>query len=223
MLSIHTLASIIARHILSCTHRPGVTPDEGEKERAEIVAYGLEVALGAIVEVLAITGGAAVLGLLPEVTVALLTQALYRFGSGGAHCRAYYRCLVSSVIFLTLLGYGGRWLEQLWGGEFPLGVFSLLAAISGVLAVRRWAPADTPANPIQDLHRRRRLKNFSLAFLLVWFFFTLAAAGKIRRSCLYASVLAVIMQTVTITPLGYRLMDRLDEVLCRLIPLEGRR
>ncbi|MGI9952334.1 accessory gene regulator B family protein [Moorellaceae bacterium AZ2] len=223
MISIHSIARLMAEGILSLSAQEEAA-SQGDKdgERLEIVAYGLEIALGAVVEVLAIIGVALSLGILPETAAALITQSLYRFGAGGAHCTAYYRCLLSSTGALALVGWGGRQLAQTLpaGGVVSL---SLLAFMVSLPAVCRWAPADTPANPISSPRRRTCLKNIALAFLGGWLVLVLIAAGKARASVLYASTLAVMLQTLTITPAGYRLMAWLDEGLRRLLPLEERR
>ncbi|MBE3580764.1 MAG: accessory gene regulator B family protein [Thermoanaerobacteraceae bacterium] len=223
MISIHRIAKLMAEGILSYSAGQGpASPGDKDPERLEIVAYGLEIALGAVVEVLAIIGVAQCLGILPETAAALITQVLYRFGAGGAHCTAYYRCLLSSVGALTLVGWGGRQLAQ----TLPVtGVFSLvfLAFMVSLPAVWRWAPADTPANPITNPRRRILLKSSALAFLGAWLLFMLVEANRVRPSLLYASALAVMLQTLTITPVGYRLMALVDQGLRQLLPLEGRR
>lgn len=221
MISIHSIAKNLASYILSRAALIDTFQGGEGSERQEIVAYGLEVALGAVVEVLTIAGVSKALRIFPEVMTAFLTQGLYRFGSGGAHCTAYYRCLVSSLVFLTLAGWGGQWLQ----GVFPGGevVFSIMAVMVSLPVVRRWAPADTAANPIFSPRRRYWLRNLAFLFLGGWLFFMLIAVGRVKASLLYASVLAVIIQTITITPAGYRWMAWLDKGLQRLLPLEGRR
>lgn len=222
MISIHSIAKSMAYYILSQAAPTYTLLEEKESERQEIVAYGLEVALGAVVEVLAIAGVATALRMFPEVMAAFITQTLYRFGAGGAHCTAYYRCLISSVGALTLVGFGGLWLEELYPGRGVI-VFSILAVMVSFPAVWRWAPADTPANPVYNPRRRYWLRNLAFIFLGCWLILILIAVGRVKDSLLYASVLAVIMQTITITPAGYRWMARLDKGLQRLLPLEGRR
>jgi len=213
----------MAEGILSYAREEGAAyPGAKDPERLEIVTYGLEIALGALVELLAIMGAALWLGIGPETAAALVTLLLYRFGSGGAHCTAYYRCLLSSVGALTLVGWGGRVLAGVLPGDVVLG-FALLAFSVSLPAVWRWAPADTPANPVTSPRRRRFLRNWALAFLGAWLLFVVVQGDWVGRELLYASALAVILQTITITPAGYRLMALLDHGLRWLLPLEGRR
>ena len=64
-----------------------------------------EIILGSIFKVSLLFLIAVFLGIISEVAVLLLVTGLLRTLSGGVHCSAYYRCLITSVITLTVLGY----------------------------------------------------------------------------------------------------------------------
>jgi len=74
--------------------------------QAEQLGYGAEIVLGSILKIGVLFLIAALLEIILEVTVLLLVTGLLRTFSGGAHCSAYYRCMVTSVLTLTAL-YSG--------------------------------------------------------------------------------------------------------------------
>lgn len=88
-------------------HRVGicVATRTANQTQAELLGYGAEIVLGSIFKVGVLFLIATFLGVVLEVSVLLLVTGLLRTLSGGAHCSAYYRCLVTSVITLTALGY----------------------------------------------------------------------------------------------------------------------
>ncbi|MCG0276927.1 MAG: accessory gene regulator B family protein [Thermanaeromonas sp.] len=212
MVSLHHIAEKWARTILFKAGLDGEPRPKYGEETLAVVTYGLEVALGALGEVAAVVGAGALLKVFPEVMAAFLTQAMYRLGSGGAHCTAYYRCLISSLVALLLIAGSARYLEKImpdWG----IRGLTLAVTLVALAVVARWAPADTPANPITNPLRRRSLRRLSFLFLAGWTNFVLLTVGKIKASVLYASIVAVLLQTVTVTPLGYRLIMKVDRIL----------
>lgn len=74
-------------------------------DQTEILTYGAEILLGSIVKLSILFFTAVMMDVVLEVTILLSVTGLIRTLSGGAHCSAYYRCLVASVLILTSLGY----------------------------------------------------------------------------------------------------------------------
>jgi accessory gene regulator B len=74
-------------------------------EQAEYLSYGAEILIGSIFKLSVLFFIAIILKVVLEVTILLAVTGLIRTLSGGAHCSAYYRCLVTSVLTLVLLGY----------------------------------------------------------------------------------------------------------------------
>lgn len=95
---IHQLAQKIAEYLSRELNTGG--------PRQAVVAYGLEILLGGIVKLGAFVVVPAVLGILVQTWAALLASACFRLPAGGAHCTAYYRCLVGSLVTfsITLIG-----------------------------------------------------------------------------------------------------------------------
>ena len=69
-----------------------------------IYAYGAEVALGAVVKIIVAGTLAVILGILPIIALLIIATGVLRVVVGGAHCTAYYRCLIYSLISFFGLG-----------------------------------------------------------------------------------------------------------------------
>ncbi|GEA15086.1 MAG: hypothetical protein PWR22_269 [Moorella sp. (in: firmicutes)] len=212
MLSIHRLARSSAAYLVARL------PDGQNKPEVEVVAFGLEVALGASVQLLVFMATAWYLGLLPEMMAALITMATYRLLAGGVHCSAYYRCLILSLLTLIILAHLGRWLAGALGGSLPVVVLLVFAA-SLVIAWRR-APAESAAAPIINPVRRSRLKKACYLWLVLWLATVMLGYHLGWRSSLLASsLLALVFQDLALTPFGFAAVGRADGVLKRLLPL----
>ncbi|MCL6447725.1 MAG: accessory gene regulator B family protein [Armatimonadetes bacterium] len=180
------------------------------EERRNVIAYGLEIIIGALVKLLSFIALPLALGVFPQVVAAALAGGVFRLAAGGAHCTAYYRCLVSSLATFTGTGALARCLA---GYSLPLeGIVAGAAVWSFVIALR-WAPADTPAKPINNPRQRRVLKIASLLIVVIYF-----AAGlfaSFRADLLLAASFGLFIQAFTVTPAGYRFIDAVDRLLSR--------
>ncbi|SMB94636.1 accessory gene regulator B [Thermanaeromonas toyohensis ToBE] len=212
MVSLHNIARKWAQILLTKVGPESKPYRNYGPEALAVITYGLEIALGALGEVVAVISVGVLVKMFPEMMAAFLTQAVYRLGAGGAHCTAYYRCLVSSLMALLLTAGSARYLEKIMPEWGVMGL-ALAATLVGLAVVARWAPADTPANPITNPLRRNFLRRLSFLFLTSWSIAVFLARGWVKVSILYASIIAVLLQTLTVTPLGYRLLERVDRSL----------
>ncbi len=182
-----------------------------QEERVAVMAYGLELLLGAVVKLVCFVTIPLLLGIFPQVAAVVLASVAFRLAAGGAHCTAYYRCLIGSLTTFTGLGFLARWLGE---SNVPGTEMALAAALFAIIVALIWAPADTPAKPITREGYRRMLKIISLLVPLCY----LAAAWllSLREDLLAASALGLAFQAVTVTPAGYRFIEWLDVFLSRL-------
>ncbi|WXJ86901.1 Accessory gene regulator protein B [Moorella humiferrea] len=212
MLSIHDVAGTAAAYLVTRL------PANYRRPEVEVVAFGLEVLIGGLLQLAVFVATARYLGLLPEMTAALVTMATYRLLSGGPHCSAYYRCLILSALTLNLLAFIGHRLAHFMAGILPAG-FLLVYGVS-LLIARRLAPRDTEAAPIISPVRRARLKTACYLWLLAWL--VLVLLGYYRGwspGVLIASMAALTCQSLSLTPLGFTVVGRVDRFLKRLLPL----
>ncbi|WP_027355480.1 accessory gene regulator ArgB-like protein [Desulfofundulus thermocisternus] len=182
-----------------------------QEERAAVMAYGLELLLGTVVKVVCFVTIPLLLGIFPQVMAVLLASVVFRLAAGGAHCTAYYRCLVGSLVTFTCLGFLARWLSET---DIPAQGIALAAALFAVIVALIWAPADTPAKPITGEGYRRALKIISLMVALCYIAVTWFL--PLRGDLVAASALGLAFQSFTVTPAGYRFMEWLDVLLGRL-------
>ncbi len=213
MLSIHQLARASADFLVSRLPEGG-----GRKPEAEVVAFGLEVALGGVLQLAVFVIAARYLGLVPEMMAALATMASYRLLSGGVHAGAYYRCLLLSLMTLILLAFLGRELALVAGGYLPVLVL-VVFVLNLVIAWHR-APAATPAAPISNPRRRARLKQGAYLWLTGWLLVSMAGFYlEWPRGILASSLLALAVQGFALTPPGFAAVERADSLLQRILPL----
>ncbi|BCV20969.1 accessory gene regulator ArgB-like protein [Moorella sp. Hama-1] len=213
MLSIHHLARDGAVYLV--TRLPA---GRNNKPEVEVVAFGLEVALGGLLQLAVFIIVAWCLGLVPEMLVALVTMAGYRLPAGGVHCSAYYRCLLLSLLTLILLALLGRELALAAGKYLP--VLALAVFVVNLVIARKWAPAAVPAAPIINPRRRSRLKQIAYLWLAGWLLVMLAGFYlQWPPSLLASSLLALVVQGLALTPAGFAVIGRADSLLKRLLPL----
>jgi len=212
LLSIHRIAGSSARYLVERL------PAGQRRPQVEVVAFGLEVALGGLLQLLVFSAAGWYLGLLPELLAALITMASYRLLAGGVHSRTYYGCLLLSLVTLVLLAGLGRGLAAVLGGGIPLAAVMVCGA--GLAVARRWAPAATAAAPIVNPRRRVWLKKATYLWLGGWLAVVLTGHYLAwPRSLLIASILALVVQSFFVTPAGFTLLGRVDAALERLLPM----
>jgi accessory gene regulator B len=176
-----------------------------------VMAYGLEIIIGALVKLACFVALPLALGILPQVAAAFLAGSAFRLAAGGAHCTAFYRCLASSLAVFCCLGFLARYL-----GSYSLPVKTIVAgtAMLSLLIALRLAPADTPAKPITNPVYRKRLKMISLAVITTYTMVMLSA--PLPAGIVLAASFGLLAQVFTITPVGYRFIDVVDRLLLKI-------
>jgi accessory gene regulator B len=129
---------------------------------ADELRYGIEIVLGALLQIILIAIAAAVAGILKETMAALLTVFLYRRYTGGEHCEKYYRCTISTLFTVLILGKAAALLSSSywWAGT----TFVLLLSF---YLIKKVVPVDNPVLRIDDPGQRRQMKVGAMAVLLV--------------------------------------------------------
>lgn len=198
-------------HNLAVRMASWLSKEVNQEERAAVMAYGLELLLGALVKLICTITIPLLLGILPQVAAAILASVTFRLAAGGAHCTAYYRCLIGSLTTFIALGFLAR--QMAGTGISGTGVATGAALLALMVAIF-WAPADTPAKPITRAGQRRALKAASLLVPVVYL--VLVQFVSVEKDLLVASALGLLFQSFTVTPTGYRFMNGLDRFLYRL-------
>jgi accessory gene regulator B len=178
-------------------------------EQAEYLSYGAEILIGSIFKLSVLFSIAVIMDIVLEVTVLLMVTGLVRTLSGGGHCTAYYRCLVTSVLMLTVLGYTIK-------AAYPFLMLLPEGALIGITVVSAylyWHYA--PQAPLNKPFNSRKKE---LAFR--WYTLFVVAALSITSIILGTNSLiawilafALLWQVFTLTPVGHSFIRLLDILL----------
>jgi len=185
----------------------------GNSEQGEVIAYGIELVIGALIKIIALLSIAAWLHIVGETLIIALFSAGLRTFSGGVHCRSYGRCLLSSIVIFPSLGLITKALLPY------LTVHSLfpVLAVSAFLLLGiciLWVPCGNDSRPLSLSNDQRKFKLISLIIISGHFVvsITLLAVHPTTKVLTFirASNMGLLWQGFTVTPLGYYLISRID-------------
>jgi len=178
-------------------------------EQAEYLSYGAEILIGSIVKLSILFITATVLGILHEVAVLLIITGLVRTFSGGAHCSAYYRCLIASVIILTLLGYTSKATYSIVK-HFPISSLIIMTALSTYIYWRYapQAPHNKPFNSRRQELVLRYITLFSVSILSI-----ISVVFATSSIIAWAIAIGLLWQAFTLTPVGHSFIGKIDLLL----------
>jgi len=176
------------------------------------IRYGLEIALGGLFQLAIITFVALLLGIAKEVIAIAISTALYRRYSGGAHCQAFYRCTLTSMITFILLGYLSQYIPTSYWF-----LYIILTAILSIVVIHRYVPVDNPRNRITDEadKEKRRQKSYGFIFLIL---LASALTRYFYDKELYsiALLLGLLWQNFTLSPWGNNYICFLDNIFDKM-------
>lgn len=183
--------------------------------KIDTLRFGLEIILATLIKGIILISLAHFLGILPEVMFAMACGAIYRLLSGGAHCDGYWRCLTLGVLCYLGAGelgiYLGRYLST------DLLVYSLLAGyLLSSLCIIAWAPGEVPFKKITNNSERVMFKILSLTYLSLWLGASIVLVHYASSSLALAGLISVIIQTISISPPGYKVIHKIDGFLAGL-------
>lgn len=206
----HSLAQRMAGFLAGNSTRP-VHTDE--------LRYGIEIVLGALLQILLVAIVAAVAGLLQETIAVMLTVLLYRRYTGGEHCEKYYRCTMSTLFTVLILGKAAALFPaDYWGAGVGLILVLSLYLIDKVV------PADNPVLRIDDPGQRRQMKIGAIAVLLAMLTFaSILILGFQFNSLGIAILLGLFWQDLTLFRPGIVYIHAWDKLFVSLERLWERR
>jgi accessory gene regulator B len=96
-------------------------------------------------------------------------------------------------------------------------VYSLLAGyLLSAPCVIAWVPGEVPFKKFTDISERIMFKILSLIYLSLWLGASILIVRYANASLALAGLIAVIIQTTSFSPPGYKTMHRLDCILAEL-------
>lgn len=178
-------------------------------EQEEYLSYGAEILIGSIFKLSVLFSIAFIMDIVLEVAVLLTVTGLVRTLSGGGHCTAYYRCLVTSVLMLTVLGYTIK-------AAYPFLMLLPEGALIGITVVSAYlywhyapqAPLNKPFNS--------RKKELAFRWYTLLAVVTLSITSIIlgtNSSIAWTMAFALLWQAFTLTPVGHSFIKFLDMLL----------
>lgn len=171
-----------------------------DDERAEIINYGLQNIIGEIPKIFIIIGIAFLLGIGKWALISFLVILPYRTFSGGLHLHSHIGCIVGTSLFY----YGNVFLSKFIVFGQPWIKYIVIAAIwiFGMIMIKLYAPADTENVPI--LRKKDRKQKQILSYTT--FTLTLVIAIFVKDNIISnMMIFGMLLQTLTITKLAYRL------------------
>lgn len=171
----------------------GITP-----EKAEIIEYGIKIAIYEIIVIFIVFSLAMVLGVFKYFFVAFIIYGLFRIVEGGAHMNSRIMCFVTyTTIMFSIVIIS----KHIWIGN---PVYSLPIFLISFFTAYRYAPGDTLEKPILRKKDKIRLKVLSLSLIalsfvvccIVWYY------DKVYFNIL---VLTTMFVTFLLSPIGYKL------------------
>lgn len=210
-MSLYSLSGKIANYVTE-----GAELDHSQTDR---VRYGMEIILGALIKGTALLSTAYLLGILPQVMIALVCGSLLRLVSGGAHCTSYLRCLSFGLVIYLSSGTIALYLEKVLSHSH-LELILLTCYLLMVLSAYLWAPAEVPYRTINS-HEAIFFKRIAMALLTVSLVVSLLLANHIRLSFTLAGLLALLAQAFSFTPPGYKVIGKIDTFLFTITAKKG--
>ena len=175
------------------------------------IRYGLEIVLGALLQIILIALAAMFLGIVKEVLAIVCTAALYRRYSGGPHCKTYYRCTITSLIIFIAMGFIVKYVPV-----YYLPVYITCLAICSALVIHFYVPVDNPINIITDQFIIKKRKQQSYLILLLFLLIMIGGYLLKQELLVIAVLLGLLWQNFTLLPWGQAFINLWDQLFERI-------
>jgi accessory gene regulator B len=198
-ISLHQTAKIIGSFIAERSCNP---------DKASLATYGAEILLGSMIKIILLVAGGLALGNLDILLLIILSAGSYRMLTGGAHCTAYYRCLLASLLVFFPLSILLRnvmpTLESYPGSQWIIFIMAIVWTIRHAPL----APANKPLKGASDVKVRKLI-----SVILLGCFFPWAVLSGLRPGLYWPIATGIFWQSFTLTPAGNTFMHKLDLML----------
>jgi len=191
-----------------------------DKDQEAILKFSIHLVISFITSMGMALLVALILGVFPHVLIIMLTTAVLRTFSGGAHSSTMLGCAVYGTAIMNILGLITKHTNPTNG---ILAVIILLILIFSTWSIYKYAPADTPGKPITTKVKRQKLRRFSFVTLFIWCFVCLLwYTGIVKNSTIvYASAVGVLWQSISLTDWGYASLHHMDRAFQMLNKKKG--
>lgn len=165
------------------------------KKQKDKIKYGLEGLYLTVSKLIIITIVAALLGILKEYVILLLTFNGIRLFGFGVHAKKSSHCLISSLLFFITFPIICRY------AVIPI-IYKKILFLPLIILIGIFAPADTEKRPLKRKNRRLIYKVLSIIIATTYMTLSLIIKDNTLSNCL---IFAVIIQIIVILPITYKL------------------
>jgi accessory gene regulator B len=158
---------------------------------------------------------ALLVGTFYNVLFIVLTTAIFRSFSGGAHSETMLGCAIYGTVVMNIFGIMTKYTHPSKG---VLSIIILFTLLFSLWSINKYAPADTPGKPITTKVKRQKLKRFSFLTLFIWFGICITWYTGLTKYYIfaYSSSLGVLWQSFSLTSWGYGLLHHMDRTVQRI-------
>lgn len=191
---------MIEKLCISLTNRIRKEMPEIDDERAEVINYGLQLALGEIPKIFLIFIIAYILGVFKLTLLSFLFIFPYRAVSGGTHLHTHIGCIMATCIFYI----GNAFVSQhlVWNNNLIKYITVFLIWAFSMVMIKKYAPADTQDVPILR-KKERKIKQILSYFIMT---ITLILGLVIKNNTISnLLIIGTLLQTITITKFMYKI------------------
>lgn len=170
-----------------------------DKERAEIINYGLQNIIGEIPKTFILLGIAYALGIFKLAILSFFIILPYRFFSGGFHLKSHLGCIIGTSIIYC----GNVYISQIISFEpYIKYIFTIAVWIFAIIMIKLYAPADTENVPILRKKDRKIKQIASYIVVTISLIISIFVKDNIISNMI---IFGMLIQTCTITKIAYKL------------------
>ncbi len=175
-----------------------------DKEKEEVLSYGLEIALGGLFKILTLVTVSLILGTFYYTMMGMISFSAFRAIIGGAHQDTYEKCFAISIALLLIIGCLGKNInffidKNMWVLYLVLG--------QALLSTLVWVPAGTEKKEIKNKNLRLKMKVAAIILLIIWFMLIIYSSKYNYHQYALSSILGVFSAFFFVTPPAYKLME----------------
>ena len=185
--------------------------DEDHQKKA-VYYYGFQIAIGSIVKIITLIAISIAFGVLLPALIISISFVLLRKVAGGCHMKTYGKCLVVTIGLFIAAALLAQYTHQYWSAGGIVVLFTL-TFITGIYLIIKYAPKDSPNRLITDLKERRRFRNLSIIYMLVWLVLVIVLNMYGMKMHILALCFSVLLELFGITPIGHRFFEKIEYVL----------
>ena len=137
-----------------------------DKEKEAVVNYGVFALIQIFISIGLVMIFGFLFGVLLEALIASFTGSILRRTSGGVHATSPGKCAIIGTIVCVLAGIISKRSNISINIAILMGI---VIFIWGYIIIWIYAPVDSPAKPIKNKEKRRKLKKASIVILTIYF------------------------------------------------------